>query len=135
MKRKLLGPLAVLGLLAVALPAWAHHSPSAEFEVSKFVEIKGVVTKVDWINPHVFVYLDVKDPATGKVTQWALQSLPTRMFHQSGLTKEMLLADGRQEVTAKIWPAKDGSNYGFLARLTLPDGHYFALLPDNLTAK
>jgi Family of unknown function (DUF6152) len=132
MKRNLFGALVVLGLLAVAMPAFAHHSPSAEFNMSKTVEVKGVITKVDWINPHVFIYMDVTD-ATGKVTPWSLQSLPTRFFHESGLTKQMLLGDGHQEVTATVNLAKDGSNYGWVMKLTFPDGHYFTLMPETPT--
>jgi len=130
MKRTLYGILAVLGLLSVALPAFAHHSPSAEFNMDKTVQIKGVITKVDWINPHVFIYMNVTD-ATGKTTAWSLQSLPTRFFHQSGLTKETLIGDGKQEVTATVNLAKDGSNYGWVMKLTYPDGHYFTLVPET----
>jgi Family of unknown function (DUF6152) len=129
MKRKFYGVLAVLGMLAAALPVFAHHSPSAEFNMDKTVQIKGVITKVDWINPHVFIYMNVTD-ATGKVSMWSLQSLPTRFFHQSGLTKETLVGDGKQEVTATVNLAKDGSNYGWVMKLTYPDGHYFTLVPD-----
>ena len=126
MKRSLYGVLAVLSLLAVAGPAFAHHSQAAEFDTTKTVEIKGVVTKVDWINPHVFIYMDVKD-AVGKTTQWSLQSFPTRFFHQSGIvTKETLMSYGNQEATATLNLAKDGSNYGWLIQLILPDGRYFS---------
>lgn len=146
MKRKLYGALAAIGLcgglsigllggllagsLVVAAPALAHHSPSAEFYMDKTVEVKGVITKVDWINPHVFVYMDVTD-ASGKVTHWSLQSLPTRFFHQSGLTKETLMGDGKQVVTATVNPAKDGTNYGWMMKLTFADGRYFTLMPET----
>lgn len=122
--------LGVAALLLFAAPAFAHHSPAAEFDMSKLVPVKGVITKVDWINPHVFVYLDVKD-ANGNVTHWSLQSLPTRFFHESGLTKEKLLGDGHQEVTALVNPAKDGSNYGWMMKITFADGHYFTLMPED----
>ena len=81
---------AAVAALACALPVIAHHSFSAEFDSGKTVTLRGVVSKVDWINPHIFVYLDVKDDA-GKTTTWALQSLPPLFFRGSGLTKDVLL--------------------------------------------
>lgn len=109
---------------AVSLPA--HHSFTAEFDGSKTVTLRGVISKVDWINPHIFVYLDVKDE-TGKTTTWALQSLPPLFFRGSGLTKDVLLSN-KQEVTVTTNPAKDGSPaYGFMTRLSYPDGHVFSM--------
>ena len=69
--------------LSCALPVIAHHSFAAEFDSGKTVTLRGIVSKVDWINPHIFVYLDVKDD-TGKTTTWALQSLPPLFFRGSG---------------------------------------------------
>jgi len=85
-----------------------------------------VVSKVEWINPHIFIYVDVKDGA-GKTTTWALQSLPPLFFRGSGLTKDVLLSS-KQEVTFTANPAKDGSQaYGFLTKLGYPDGHVFSM--------
>jgi hypothetical protein len=109
-----------------ALPLVAHHSFTAEFDGSKTVTLHGVVSKVDWINPHIFVYVDVKDES-GKTTTWALQSLPPLFFRGSGLTKDVLLSN-KQEVTVTANPAKDGSPaYGFMTKLSYPDGHVFSM--------
>jgi hypothetical protein len=111
--------------LLCALPVAAHHAVSAEFDASKEVTLKGVVSKVDWVNPHIFVYVDVKDES-GKVTTWRLQSAPPMFFKGSGLTKEKLL-DGT-EATVTAYPAKDGTDaFGFLLKLTYPDGHFYNL--------
>src|SRR6202047_1511077 len=83
--------------LLCALPLLAHHSFSAEFDSAKTVTLRGVISKVDWIHPHSFVYLDVKDDS-GKTTPWALQSLPPLFFRGSGLTKDVLLSN-KHEVT------------------------------------
>ena len=121
---------AVTAALACALPLLAHHAFSAEFDGSKSVTFKGVVSKVDWINPHIFVYVDVKDD-TGKTITWELQSLPPLFFRGSGLTKDLLLSN-KQEVTVTANPAKDGTKtYGFMTKLSYPDGHVFSMSPQD----
>ena len=111
--------------LAFTLPLLAHHAVSAEFNSDKIVTLKGVVSKVDWVNPHIFVYFDVKDES-GKVTTWRLQALPPLFFKGSGLTKTKLL-DG-SEATITAYPAKDGTDdFGFLLKLSYPDGHFYNL--------
>jgi hypothetical protein len=121
---------AAVATLACALPVMAHHSFAAEFDSGKTVTLHGVVSKVDWINPHIFVYLDVKDDS-GKTTTWALQSLPPLFFRGSGLTKDLLLSN-KQEVTVTANPAKDGSGaYGFMTKLSYPDGHVFSMSPQD----
>jgi hypothetical protein len=120
--------LVVAGLLLFALPVIAHHSVSAEFNPDKVITLKGVISKVEWINPHIFIYLDVKDEE-GKATTWMLQSLPPMFFRGSGLTKEALL-NNKQEATVTAFPAKDGTRaYGFLLKMSYPDGHFYNFSP------
>jgi len=124
--------LAAVAVLASALPLVAHHAVSAEFDSSKVITLKGVVSKVDWVNPHIFVYLDVKDE-NGKVTTWRLQSVPPMFFKGSGLTKEKLV-DG-SEATVTAFPAKDGTDaFGFLLKLAYPDGRVYNLGGNNAPA-
>ena len=119
--------LVSVALLASAVPLVAHHSFTAEFDAGKTVNLTGVVSKVEWINPHIFIYVDVKDG--GKTTTWQLQSLPPLFFKGSGLTKDVLLSN-KQEVKVEANPAKDGTQaYGFLRKLTYPDGHFFTMAP------
>jgi len=121
---------AAVAALSCALPVTAHHSFSAEFDSGKTVTLRGIVSKVDWVNPHIFVYLDVKDDA-GKTTTWALQSLPPLFFRGSGLTKDVLLSN-KQEVTVTANPAKDGTGtLGFMTKLSYPDGHVFSMSPQD----
>ena len=121
---------AAVALILCVLPLLAHHSFTAEFDGGKTVTLKGVVSKVDWINPHIFVYLDVKDD-TGKTTTWALQSLPPLFFRGSGLTKNVLLSN-KQEVTITANPTKDGTpSSGFMTKLSYPDGHVFSMSPQD----
>ena len=121
---------AICGLLLLAaVPAFAHHSPAAEFQFHNTVTLKGTITRVDWINPHAYVRMDVKDDG-GKVTSWSLETLPTGWLHRAGLTKEALQgADGAgQSVTVEVFPAKDGTkNLAWIQKITYPDGHFFVL--------
>lgn len=120
---------AAVAAVSCALPVIAHHSFAAEFDAGKTVTLHGTISKVDWINPHIFVYLDVKDG--GKTTTWALQSLPPLFFRGSGLTKDVLLSS-RDEVTVTANPAKDGTKaYGFMTKLSYPDGHVFSMSPQD----
>ena len=64
---------AVIGLALAAVPALAHHSFAAEYDGAKPVKFIGAVTKIDWANPHVYFYIDVKDAESGKVTNWAFE--------------------------------------------------------------
>ena len=88
MKRSLLLVLA-LGLL-VTVPLVAHHSFSAEFDNSKPITVKGWVTKVDWTNPHVWIYLNVKDEKTGAMTNWGFEMGPPHLLQNSGWTNKSL---------------------------------------------
>ena len=125
---------AVVAALSCALPVMAHHSFAAEFDAGKTVTLKGTISKVDWVNPHIFVYLDVKDDA-GKTTTWALQSLPPLFFRGSGLTKDLMMST-RQEVTVTANPAKDGTQaYGFMTKLSYADGHVFSMSPPDAEGK
>ncbi len=121
MRRKAHGvSLAVFGLLVLAIPAVAHHAFPAEFDVDKPVTLTGVVSKLEWINPHVYVYLDVKD-STGKTANWALESWPTGILHKSGISKEMI-KEGTP-LTILAYRAKDGKNLADIRTFTWADGH------------
>ena len=73
MRRTIIALLALAGLIAVAVPAIAHHSFSAEFDNTKRVELKGFVSKIEWTNPHVWFYINVVDPVTSKQTRWGFE--------------------------------------------------------------
>src|SRR5438094_236647 len=84
MKSRVLASLvAAIALVVSAMPVFAHHSFAAEFDSAQPVTLTGVVTKVEWMNPHTYFYVDVKDPQTGKVTNWACE-----MGSPNGLTRQ-----------------------------------------------
>ena len=119
-----------LGALLLALsglsPVAAHHSVPGQFDVSKPMTLTGTISKVDWINPHIYVHLDVKNDK-GTVTTWALATLPTAMMRRAGLTRESLQGKPGEEVTITAVPARDGSKHlGWINKITYADGHSFA---------
>ena len=121
--------LVILGMVAVAIPAVAHHSFTAEFSDQNPVEIKGVISKVEWVNPHVYLYVDVKESG-GKVTTWSFECHPTHWFTKAGLKKSMLPFG--QEVTVSAYRAKDGTKtLAYTRKITFPDGHFYQLFTDD----
>jgi hypothetical protein len=108
-----------IGGLMVALPAPAHHSFSAEFDGSKPIELKGVVTKVEWENPHVYFYIDVKDDK-GKVVNWGCETAGPGSLHRQGWTRDALRVG--DQVVVDGYPAKDGSKLADARSVTLADG-------------
>ena len=76
-------------MVVLASTTVAHHSVSGQYDLSKSLTLTGIIAKVEWINPHAYVHLDVND-ANGKVTTWALATVPLAMMHKAGLTKETL---------------------------------------------
>ena len=112
--------------IAVSATLLAHHSVPGQFDMSKPVTLKGVITKIDWINPHIYVHLDVKDGG-GTTSTWALATLPTAMMRRAGLTRESLQGKPGEEVTINAVPARDGSKQlGWINKITYADGHSFA---------
>jgi hypothetical protein len=111
---------AIASLFVAGASLSAHHSFAAEFDINKPITLSGTVTKVEWVNPHVYVYLDVKD-AGGKVTSWALSSLSPGAARRAGVTR----ANFGQGQTVKIngYHAKDNSNFAFMRKMTFADGH------------
>ncbi|MEQ1948401.1 MAG: DUF6152 family protein [Bryobacteraceae bacterium] len=111
--------IALAGVLAGGLALEAHHSFSSEFDAAKPIKVTAMVTKVEWSNPHVWFYVDVKDES-GRVTNWSFETSAPILLTRRGVTKETLkVAD-----TLKIegYRAKDGTNTAAATYVTFPDG-------------
>jgi len=108
-----------LGLALATVPAWAHHAFSAEFDANKHVKVSGAVTKLEWTNPHAWLYVDVKD-ASGKVTNWGFEMGSPNVLIRQGWRRSAL-KEGDQ-ITVEGYAAKDGSNLANARSVTMPDG-------------
>jgi len=114
-------------VLLAASASFAHHSVSGQFDPSKSLTLKGVISKVEWINPHIYVFLDVKD-ADGTMATWALETLPTAMMRKAGLSKESVLGQPGEIVTVVANPARDGTKrLGWVLKITYADGRNYQL--------
>lgn len=108
-----------IGLLAAAVPMLAHHSFSAEFDASKKVSLEGTVTKVDWLNPHIWIYFDVKDDK-GAVTSWQCEGGPPNTLTRNGWTKNDLKKGDTISVDGTL--AKDASHTCNATTVKFADG-------------
>jgi hypothetical protein len=117
--RRILLKLTAIFAVTAAVPALAHHSFSAEFDGSKLIELKGVVTKIDWTNPHVYFYVDVKDDK-GNTTNWGCEAASPGSLHRQGWSRDSLKVG--DQVIVGGYPARDGSKLADARRVTLPDG-------------
>ena len=119
MRYRNLGFFALTLLVAAALttPLWAHHSFAAEYDSKQPVNLKGAVTKVEWMNPHVYFYIDVKDEQTGKVTNWAFEMGAPAVIQRNGWTRnsmkigDLVIVEGSR--------AKSGAPHGNARSVTM----------------
>jgi hypothetical protein len=119
MKQKLVICMAGV-LLAAALPLLAHHSFAAEYDGNAKLTLKGTIAKIDWMNPHIWIYIDAKDDA-GKVTRWQCEGGPPNSLTRNGWTKDAVKSG--DEVTIEGFRAKDGTNTCNSRSIKMPDGH------------
>jgi len=110
-------------LLAVSAPVFAHHGFSVEFDKNKPVTFTGVVTKMEFMNPHIYFYVDVKGK-DGKAVNWAVEGGPPNVLSRQGWRKDTIKPG--DQITVKGYRAKDGTHLAACTTVTLPDGHEVA---------
>ena len=119
MRMKLAGVLTGAGLLCGAASAAAHHAFAAEFDAKKPLRLQGTVARMEWINPHTWIHLDVKK-ADGKVERWMIEGGPPNALYRRGFTKDSLPVGA--QIIVEGFRAKDGSLRGNGRDITFADG-------------
>jgi hypothetical protein len=118
-RTKLSVVIALAGVLLAALPLWAHHAFQAEFDQEKPVSLKGKVTRMEWINPHAWIHIEVPNP-DGTVTNWMIECGSPNIMLRRGFTKESL--EFGTELSVQGYRAKNGSNRANGSSVTFRDG-------------
>ncbi len=110
----------LIGMSTAPFPLLAHHSFGAEYDADKPITLTGIVTKVEWTNPHSYFYLDVKDK-DGKVANWKFEGYPPNVLYRTGWKREVTLKNG-DTITVFGWRARDGTNWAHSREVTFADG-------------
>ena len=119
MRTRIALAVALLSSVLTALPLFAHHAFQAEFDDKKPVHLKGKVTKMEWINPHAWIHIDITEP-DGKVTSWMVECGSPNIMLRRGFTKESL--EFGTELAVEGYQAKNGSNRANGSSVTFRDG-------------
>ena len=131
MNRIVAGGLVLLAGLAWPHPAaWAHHNMSANFDINNRVTFAGTLTKLDWRNPHIEFFVDVKGDKD-QIDTWSVEGPAPAFFRDRDVSRSDVEAALGKMVTVEASRARDGTRWGLLRTLTLPDGKLVSACPQN----
>ena len=119
--------VALIALIATG-SLWAHHSTTAVFDMGKKVQVTGTLNRVDWINPHISIYVDAKGEHGGN-DSWHFEGSPPAWFRRVGVNKNDIARFQGQMITVEAVRAKDGTLYGYLQKITFADGSSLETVP------
>ena len=119
MRRHILVGIAGVSLTLAAAPLYAHHAFSSEFDADKPLQLSGTVSKMEWVNPHAWIHIEVKKP-DGKVEEWMIEGGTPNTLMRRGVSRDTLKIG--TEVKVSGYQAKDGSNRANGRDITYPDG-------------
>jgi len=131
LRYKLPAIMALCATLLVAGTARAHHSPSSIFDMANKFTLSGTLTQVEWVNPHIAIYIDVKKADGTGVENWKFESAPPSWLRRVGVNSVDFKKAIGQTVTVEGNKARDGSPYGFLQKITFADGNSLAMVSPN----
>ena len=112
--------LLAAALVSLTIPLSAHHSFGAEYDATKPITVSGVITKIEWTNPHSFIFLDVKDDK-GNVANWRVEGYPPGVLYRTGWKKDTTMKPG-DTITVFGWRSRDGTNWAHSREVTFPSG-------------
>jgi hypothetical protein len=121
------GILVVLMAATAAGSLWAHHSTTAVFDMGKKIQVTGTLNRVEWINPHISIYVDAK--GEHGVDAWHFEGSPPAWFRRVGVNKNDIAKFQGQTITVDGVRAKDGTLYGYLQKITFADGSSLETVP------
>ena len=118
-RRRIVAALAAAGMLGAAVPVPAHHSFAAEYDADKPVKVQGVVTRVEWTNPHIWFYVNVTDE-NGRVAEWGFSGAPPGVLQRRGIGRTAMKPG--EVIVVEGFRARDGSNNATGGKVTFADG-------------
>ena len=120
----------VVASMSVPAGTSAHHSVSGQFDTEDRITLNGVISKIDWINPHIYVHLDVEDES-GETVTWRLETVPPSYLYRAEVTPDMLKGSGKPVRIEALQAHDKNAHLGFIIKIHYAEGHSYQLSADN----
>lgn len=123
------GTIAAL-TLTISSSSYAHHSVTGQFDPDARIELNGVISKIDWVNPHIYVHLQVENE-TGETETWRLETVPPAFLYRAQVTPDMLRGSGKPVRIEALRGRDESQHLGFIIRIHYAEGHEYQLSADH----